>query len=387
MNIIIQTGEAFPDICACANRIRIFREIFLQKGHDVKILAPKTVRGQKSTSEIRYCLTVSLKQKTAVRRLLNGICFAVSSFFISLSMGKADIVITTSPPPLISLSGWAIARIKRAKLVYDVRDIWPDVAWEIGSFDKNSLYSKCFSFIRNFMLKHSDLVTTVSLGKVEKLRFYHPEADVVHIANGLDENFLNNTENNELRDKFNMKKHFNCIYIGNLGLAQGLMQLLYIAEKAKEKYPEIQFLLFGGGAEENKLKQYAAKNKLCNVIFAGKIPNSEIYSVYKNAQLSFVSLVNDKLTDSIPTKMFEALGAGCPVLLSAAGESVDILNESGLGIAVPPNDEKALWETFEKMYHNMPDIIKNREKACELMTSKYSRQKAALLLEKQLVNL
>lgn len=76
-------------------------------------------------------------------------------------------VITTTPPALISPFGWLIAKFKHAKLVYDVRDIWPDVAWEMGSFDRRSMYSRIFEFVRNFMLKHSDMITAVSDGKVE----------------------------------------------------------------------------------------------------------------------------------------------------------------------------------------------------------------------------
>lgn len=387
MKIIIQMGDPFFEGVPCANRIRIFNDVFLQKGHDVKILTPKIDKLQKSSENIIYCPTVLLKNKSAIRRFLNSICFAVSSFFISIKFGKADVVITTSPPPFISISGWLIAKVLHAKLVYDVRDIWPDVAWEIGSFDKNSLYSKCFSFIRDFMLKHSDLVTTVSLGKVEKLKKYCPKAEVLYIGNGLDELFLKNEEIKNFSDKFNMGNHFNCIYIGNIGLAQGLMQFMKIAEKALKSYPDVQFILFGTGVDEKNIKKYVYDNNLTNVVFAGRVSNAEIYTALKNANISFVSLVNDKLTDSVPTKMFEALGAGCPVLLSAAGESVDILNESGLGIAVSPNNEKALWDAFEKMYNNLPAILENTERAKEHILKKYSRQQAALDLEKRLTEL
>ena len=75
-------------------------------------------------------------------------------------------IITTSPPPLVSIPGWIIAKCKGAKLVYDVRDIWPDVALEMGSFAEGSIYCKVFRAITRFMYKHSDWVTTVSPGKL-----------------------------------------------------------------------------------------------------------------------------------------------------------------------------------------------------------------------------
>ena len=100
--------------------------------------------------------------------------------------------------------------------------------------------------------------------------------------------------------------------------------------------------------------------------------------------MSFVSLVNDKLKDSVPTKMFEALGVGCPVLLAAAGDSANILNECGLGIAVKPNDKDGLWEAFSTMYRNMPEILKHREDAQRIICTKYSRQHAAEKMECEL---
>ena len=100
--------------------------------------------------------------------------------------------------------------------------------------------------------------------------------------------------------------------------------------------------------------------------------------------MQICTLVNDKLKDSVPTKMFEALGVGCPVLLAAVGDAAAILQECKLGMVVRPNDEEALWKAFLKIYTNLPEILQHREQAQKIICSKYSRQKAALLMEKEL---
>ena len=382
--IILHMGDSYPDESPCAKRMNTFYEAFIELGYQVKVLAPRLDEKQKSCGDIYYCPTFPLKKKSTINRLLNSMGFAVSSLIVSFCLGKADIVITTAPPPLISPFGWAIARLKRAKLVYDVRDIWPDVAWEMGSFDKRSVYSRVFEAVRNFMLRHSDLVTTVSLGKVKKLQSYEPRAKVIYVSNGLDEKFLQNKDNSKLVEKFNMKEHFNCVYIGNLGLAQGLRQLLSIAEKAQPTLPNVQFLLFGSGVEEGDLKQYVKEKELRNVIFAGRLPNYDMYTALKFADVSFVSLVNENLKDSVPTKLFEALGVGCPVLLAAVGDAVDVLEESKLGLAVNPNNEKGLWEAFQKIYFESDQILENKSSAQKLMCDKFSRQKIALSFGKKL---
>lgn len=382
--IIIHMGDAYPNEGPCAKRMGTFYDAFVAQGYDVKVLAPKLKEDNISEGDIYYCRTFKMKKKTTIYRLLNSLGFGISSFFVSLRLGKTDIVITTCPPPFINPFGWLIAKVKRAKLIYDVRDIWPDVALEMGTFDKKSIYSKTFAVIRNFMLKHSDLVTAVSPGKVKKLKRYVPKAEVIHIPNGLDANFLSNSENVDIVKKYEMDSHFNCVYIGNLGLAQGLKQLLYVAEMAKEKYKEVQFLLFGNGVEEEQLKALVQQKGLTNVIFAGRLPNTDMYTVLKHGHMSFVSLVNENLKDSVPTKMFEALGVGCPVLLAAVGDAADILKESGLGVSVRPNDEDALWDGFQKMHDDLGEIIKNRRRAKQLMLTKYSRQRAAEALERKL---
>ncbi len=383
MRVLIHTGDSYPNDSPAAKRMRVFAEVLGQSGHKVTVLAPGC-GSSKKFPDVIYCPTVKLRNKTTIRRLLNQISFSFSSVIKSLAAGKADVVLTTSPPALIGISGWMIAKIKHAKLVYDVRDIWPDVAWEMGSFTPKSPMSRVFAFVRNFMLSRADLVTAVSPGKIEKLKAYAPDANIKYITNGLDEKFLENVFEKGIVEKYKLDKNFSCVYIGNIGWAQGLTQLLQLAERAKNESMPVHFYLFGSGVEEGMLKAYAEEHELDNVIFAGRISNDLIYTVLKCADMSFVSLVNENLKDSVPTKLFEALGVGCPVLLASVGDSANILNECRLGIAVPPNDADKLWEAFKKMYEEHKSFLDNRDYALEVIKSRYSRQNAAEQLETEL---
>lgn len=381
MRVLLHMGDPYPDESPAAKRIRTFYDVLTEHGHQVTVMAPDYREKKTEIEGTIFCPTIRIKKKTTLMRTLNQLSFAFSSVLYAGKVGKADVVLTSSPPVLISMAGWLIAKMKRAKLVYDVRDIWPDVALEMGSFSEDSFFCKVFAFIRDFMLKHSDLITAVSPGKVEKLKKHAPDANVAFITNGLDEKFLENTYHPETAETYALTAGFNCVYIGNLGWAQGLTQLMHLAEQAKRNGLDARFVLFGSGVEEESLRQYAAAHKLDNVVFAGRIPNSEIFTVLKAAQLSFVSLVNDKLKDSVPTKLFEALGVGCPVLLSAVGDSADILKECKLGIAVPPNQEDDLWNAFMEMYTNRAMYLQNRDHARSIILTNYSRQRAAMVLE------
>ena len=136
MNIILHMGDPYPNESPAAKRIRAFYDVLTQRGHHVTVMAPK-YGGEQAIPDVVYCPTIEMKKKTTLMRMVNQLSFAVSSVFCSGRAGKADVVLTTSPPVLISQAGWLIAKMKGAKLVYDVRDIWPDVLsgeqWRISN--------------------------------------------------------------------------------------------------------------------------------------------------------------------------------------------------------------------------------------------------------------
>ena len=388
MNIAIHMGMGFPKGSACANRMRVFYEVFKEKGHNVKVLTPEDmgVSDGIDAKDVFVCKAYKMRRKTTVSRLKNNLSFALSSIRASKKIGNVDIVITTSPPPLISLAGWWIAKKKKAKLVYDVRDIWPDVALEMGSFTEKSMYYYVFKWIAQFMYKHSDLILTVSNGKVEKIRGYVKDKNkVVLCANGLDENFLKHTVDDEVIERYNMKNHFNCVYVGNIGLAQGLEQLLVLAEKIQDK--NMQFLLFGEGAEKEKLQYLKEEKKLDNVHFLGNVYEKEVFNVLRNAQLSYIPLVNENLRDSIPTKTYEALGVGCPVLMVAEGDAVSLVEESKLGWNLSPTKLEELPKLFDAILDNFDEIFIHKKDAMENVKMKHSRQAIVTILERKLCEL
>lgn len=386
MNIAIHMGMGFPKGSACANRMRVFYEVFKSKGHNVKVLTPEDmgVSDGIDSEDVFVCKTYKMKKKTATSRLKNNLSFAINSIRASRIIGDIDIVITTSPPPLISLSGWWIAKRKKAKLVYDVRDIWPDVAIEMGSFSEKSVYYHVFKWIAQFMYKHSDLVLTVSNGKVKKIQGYVEDKNkVVLCANGLDEKFLDHTVDDGVVERYNMKDYFNCVYVGNIGLAQGLEQLLVLAEKIQNK--KVQFLLFGEGAEKEKLETVKEEKKLCNVHFFGNVYEKEVFNVLRNAQLSYIPLVNENLRDSIPTKTYEALGVGCPVLMVAEGDAVSLVEESKLGWSISPAKIDELPVLFGKIIDEYENARKNKEFSISITKTKHSRQKIIEGIAEELV--
>lgn len=402
MNILIHTDEYYPTSQACSYRMQVFADTFTSLGDKVTVvtstanLGPSTDEQQLRREKIIYSPAIRMKKKTTIMRMLNNLSFGVSSIFSSFHAGKVDVVITTSPPPLISISGWIISKVKRAKLVYDVRDIWPDVALEMGSFTEDSFYCKTFKSIAAFMYKHADIVTTVSPGKVEKLKnqfssYFHckknrTEDKVWLVENGFDESVRKYDLDHEIIEKYDIDKKFTCVYIGNIGLAQGLGALLDVAANTKHK--GVQFLCFGKGAEKEILEKRVREEGLNNVRFCGVVDHDKVLSILTYSKLSFIPLKNNNMKDSVPTKLYEALGLGCPVLLVAEGDSVDIVKEVGLGRYISPSEGKEkLVELFDSIVDNYQLFDEHKENAIEVVQEKYSRQKIAKEFNIRLQNL
>lgn len=386
MRILIHSDEYYPTCQACAYRMKVFAETFSDLGDDVTVIASSANKDNgivgESKERIIYSPTVKMKKKTTLMRMVSNLSFAVTSVFSSFKAGGIDVVITTSPPPLISLSGWLIARLKRAKLVYDVRDIWPDVALEMNSFSEGSVFCKVFRWITSFMYKHADMVTTVSPGKVEKICGKLAENQrnkVFLVGNGFDECVLNGEIDETIVQKYELDKKFSCVYIGNIGLAQSLDTLLDLAANTTHK--DAQFLVFGMGAERETLEQRAKREGLNNVRFCGVLPHEKVFTVLKYAKLSYIPLKNANMKDSVPTKIYEALGLGCPVLLVAEGDSCNIVHESGFGRCISPDNIELLPTTFDNIVENYEKLMKHQTYAMQLMKSKYSRQRIAVGLE------
>ena len=382
MRVLIHTDEYIPTAQACTNRMRSFADALMENGAQVTVVcsAANLENGDpaRQAEQVIYAPAFRMKKKTAVTRLLNNMTFAISSVFWSMGAGKADVVITTSPPPLISMAGWMIARTKRALLVYDVRDIWPDVALEMGSFQEESFYARTFRRITRFMYKHADLVTTVSPGKVEKVQKYVQEAGsdkekVILVGNGFDEKILESPFYPEAAEKYGFGNSFTCVYIGNIGLAQGLESILKLAEETKHK--EARFLFFGKGAEKERLEAIAREKDLKQVQFCGPLPKEQVFTILQSADLSLIPLKSSKMKDSIPTKLYEALGVGCPVLLIAEGDACSILDDTGFGRHLSPDHPAQLSEVFDGIVNVYDQIIAHRDYAKNLVRTRYSRQR------------
>lgn len=323
MNLLFYTHEFnLKEGRPCTKRIDSLASYLTDKKNNVTILTSSYNKANDNICDNRnykiiYSYGTKNTKKNKIARLFTDFSFTITSIFKAIiAIKKIDAIIITSPPIIPSISGYIIGKLKKARIIFDVRDIWPDVALEMGSFSKKSIYYKVFNSIAKFMYKHSDYVTTVTPGKVKKLEKCTNPTKIKFISNGLDDNFTSFPIDRNIIERYRLEQKFTVIYTGNVGLAQNLDALLEIAEDYKNN-DKMQFIIFGDGAYKSCLQKKIEEKNLTNFILEDRVDYSKINTILTYSKISFISLKNNKMIDSVPTKIFEALGIGCPVLLLA----------------------------------------------------------------------
>jgi hypothetical protein len=141
---------------------------------------------------------------------------------------------------------------------------------------------------------------------------------------------------------------------------------------------------FGDGVEKEFLEAKARERGLERVRFCGILPHEQVAPLLAAAKISYIPLKNSNMKDSVPTKLYESLAMGCPVLLAAAGDAVDVLEECGLGCSVSPDQTGEIIGKFDDMVARYDEICQNRQNAMEIIRQKHSRQSAVTELDRQL---
>jgi glycosyltransferase involved in cell wall biosynthesis len=309
------------------------------------------------------------------KRLASYFSFTFSSFYSILKSQPTDIIICNSPPLFLGITGYIGAKLKRAKFVFNVADIWPESAVELGIL-KNKTFIKLAEWLESFLYKKSWKIATATEGIREYyIRKGKRKEDVFLLPNGVNTStFSPLPKDTELLKEMGIEGKKVFMYAGTLGYAQGLDSVLEAASILKGTVPDAHFLFVGDGQEREHLMRMKEDLNLTNVTFYGSVPVSEMPRMFSIADYSIVSLRNiDLFKGARPSKIFPALSTGTPVLYCGAGESAEILNQYNCGSIAPPEDPgeiaAAIKELCNQTIENYEQMMKNGR---ELAISQYS---------------
>ena len=291
---------------------------------------------------LRAWLLVSPK-RSLPWRLANYFSFVASSLVAGLlTLRRADVLLVESPPLFLGISAMVLARLKGAKLVFNVSDLWPESAVQLGLVKPGPMVDLS-TWLELLCYRRSALVTGQTQGIVADIRRRCPDKTVEWIPNGVDVEAIAAVVPAEREQHGLSNDQLVLTYAGIIGHAQGLEVVLEAAHLLRDQ-DRVRFVLLGDGPERAALRKCADELALTNVLFVDPMPRAEALSLVAASDAAVVPLRDNPLfRGAIPSKLFEAQALGKPLLLGVDGEARELfIEQGGGGLYFTPEDPQAL---------------------------------------------
>lgn len=296
------------------------------------------------------------------RRILNMISYGVRVLSVCRGIEKPNVIIGSSVHPFAVLAAWWLARRYKARFVFEVRDLWPQTAVEMGSIKSTGIPAKILYAWEKFMYKKAEKIIVLlpyAKNYIEKLGI--DSKKIVWIPNGVDLNQFDksvhidpSSEAAKVFEKY--KDKFKVVYTGAHGPANGLDTVIDAAYFLFKKLENIHFFLIGDGIEKKKLIQKAKEKAIDNITFLDPVPKSQVPAILQCSDLLIFCLRDlgiYKYGISL-NKMYDYFASGEPVIM--AGNTVnDVVREARAGITVEPENPEALAEGIVKILEMAPE--------------------------------
>ena len=367
MRILFLTENFPPETNAAATRVYERACYWAAWGHEVHVMtcAPNFPQGRLFTgyqNRWRQVETMSglrvIRVKTYiaanegfVRRTLDFLSFMVTGFGASLLEPRPDVVVSTSPQFFAAVAGWLVGKVRRVPFVFELGDLWPASITAVGAM-KPGLAIRLLERLELYLYRQSASVVALTQAfKADLIRRKIPADKIAVVINGVDmPRYGPRPADAELTRQWSLQGKFVVGYVGTLGMAHGLANVLDAAERLRDR-DDIRFLLVGPGAERALLIAEAQRRGLANVLFGEPQPKDSMPRVWSVCNVALVHLKNSPaFAEVIPSKMFEAMAMGLPILLAAPpGEASAILAADRAGIHVAAGDPEALASRVRAM--------------------------------------
>lgn len=341
------------------------------------------VKSRENKVEVVRVWDFPTPNKGFIRRTINHLIFVFSCCLAALFMSPFDLIIVSSPNFFSGLAGLFARSISGGKFIFDVRDLWPDSAFELG-YKSNKLIKKLLKSLEKYYYKRSQKIfcateeirqTIIEMG-VERNK-------VITLLNTVDIDIFKPTNIDRKKFKLN-SQDFLIIYVGSLTQVQNLKTVIEAAN-CLEKYPKIKILMVGEGEDKENLIQ--AAKKLKNISFIDGQPTERIVELINATDLGLISLSKNKFfsDNALPTKTSEYLGCGKPIVACAGKNLKELIEKNQVGIVVDPGDSQMLAQAILDLYKNKTKLRKYSQNARQLAIRQFSDANFYRVLEKNLL--
>jgi glycosyltransferase involved in cell wall biosynthesis len=277
-------------------------------------------------------------------RTLNYLSFIPAAVWRATRLGSFDIIVGTSPQFFCAVATWIAASLKRTPWVFELRDLWPESIPAVGAM-RASFALRLLERLELRMYRDATAVVCVSESFVRSLTARGVDPGKLHfVPNGIVSSFWQSADRRSERRKLGLAPADVLVsYVGTIGMAHGLSTVLGAARRFQDLAPSVNVLVVGDGAELGALRAAAAADGLTNVRFTGLVPRADVPGILAASDIALVTLkASDVFKSVLPSKMFEAMAARCPIVLAVDGEAKATLERAGAGVAVEPGSVDAL---------------------------------------------
>ncbi len=320
----------------------------------------------------RYWIFPSNSKKT-IPRVLNMLSFSLSCLFSynKIRRFKPDYILTESPPLTHAISGLFLSKLIGAKHIMNVSDIWPLSAFELGALSKGILYKTLVS-IERFLYRKSFACTGQSQQIINHLN-ENGCNNTLLFRNGVDIERFDDAQQNLLSSD---KSKIRIVYAGLLGVAQGIYDIC-----ANINFINLgaEFHIYGDGVEQKDIEIYLRQNPNKGIILHEQVERDSIPELLMSYDVTIIPLIKP-LIGAIPSKIYEAMAAGLPIIFACGGEGAEIIKKFNTGWVCTPSDYREIENTITKIV-SIPDKemieIKNNciETAHQIFNRKFQLEK------------
>ncbi len=288
---------------------------------------------------------------------------------------RPDVILTPSPPLTIGISAWLVSVWRKCPFIYNVQEIYPDVAVNLGVI-KNVYLIKCLQRMESFVYDKAQALAVISNGMANHIRATGvPEEKIQVIPNFVDINdFRPLPKVNNFSRLYDLHNKFVVSYAGNMGVPQGLEMLIEAAHLLRHEVG-IHFLMMGDGSERSALMAKAQNLGLANMTFLSYQPYSLMAEAYAAVDASFVSQAPGTCNDGIPSKVYRIMACARPVIACTDDDSdlACLMVKSEGGVVVQAADAVALAGAIQQAFFHRDDWLGKGLKARQFILQDYSR--------------
>jgi glycosyltransferase involved in cell wall biosynthesis len=359
VRVVLLTHYFHPEVGAPQTRLLELAGALSERGHDVTVVTgfpnypdgviQSAYRGRRfqveRLGELRVVRTLvyPAPNQGVGRRLLNHLSFALSSIVGAARAERADVVIVETPPLFTAAAGVAVAALKRAPLLLNVADLWPDAAIQFGAL-RHPTVIRAARALERFAYRHAAVIAVPTPGLERTLleRGYRAEQLIV-VPHGVDPaRFPLDTDASPVRGRV--------VYCGTIGMGQSVGTLIDAARMLERADGGHEFIIAGDGAERADLEERARRLGLRSVTFAGRLPRTELPELLASADVT-VATQRDLplLAEALSTKVLEYMAAARPVVAAASGWTAEVVTRAGAGVVCAPEQPAALAEALAQV--------------------------------------